>query len=232
MPREGLEPTTPLWEADFKFAKSELLDRFIASKRESLSQRTIDKSYRVDLNHSREVIGFNVTGQQIQQFLNSRRCSNGGKHAYYRCLHAFYCWLYSPKSGFNLNHQNNPILIVDPPKVEKKILPSLTTEQVEYFIQQAECIRDKTIISLFADSGLRLSELADIKTEHIGWEHKLIKGKYRGNKGGLAVFGQRTESLLKQWLSQYNAGGRLWDINRVAFRLHASPIKTKNCICL
>jgi len=84
---------------------------------------------------------------------------------------------------------------------------------------------------LFADSGLRLSELADIKTEHIGWEHKLIKVKYGGNKGGLAIFGQRTESLLKQWLSQYNADGRLWDINRVTFRLHASPIKTKNCVC-
>ena len=77
----GTRTHTPLQEADFKFAKSELLDRFIASKRESLSQRTIDKSYRVDLDHSREVIGFNVTGQQIQQFLNSRRCSNGGKHA-------------------------------------------------------------------------------------------------------------------------------------------------------
>ena len=116
--------------------------------------------------------------------------------------------------------------------MEKKILPSLATEQVEYFIQQAECIRDKAIISLFADSGLRLSELADIKTEHVDWEHKLIKVKYKGNKGGLAVFGQRTGSLLKQWLSQYNADGRLGDINRVTFRLHASLIKTKSWISL
>ena len=52
--------------------------------------------------------------------------------------------------------------MVDAPKVGKKILPSLSHEQVEYLIKQAECVRDKAIISLFADSGLRLSELANI----------------------------------------------------------------------
>jgi site-specific recombinase XerD len=181
-----------------------------------LSQRTIDKSYRVYLGHSQEVIGFNVTGRQIQQFLNTRQCTNGGKHSYYRCLHVFYFWLYSPKSGFNLNTQDNPMLIVEAPKVEKKILPSLTTEQVDYLIEQATCVRDKAIISLFADSGLRLSELANINTHNIDWQERLIKVRCKGNKEGLAVFGQRTESLLKQWLTQYNANGRLWDINHVS----------------
>ena len=73
--------------------------------------------------------------------------------------------------------------------------------------------RDKAIISLFADSGLRLSELANINPHNIDWDNRLIKVIGKGNKEGLAPFGIRTESLLKGWLSQYRADGKLWDID-------------------
>lgn len=113
-----------------------------------------------------------------------------------------------------LSPSENPVLLIDPPKVEKKIIPSLTPEQVEYLIEQVDHIRDKAIISLFADSGLRLSELASIKPESINWEERLIKVKCKGNKEGLAVFSQRTEKLLKEWLSQYIPNASIWDLKR------------------
>jgi integrase/recombinase XerC len=142
-------------------------------------------------------------------------CTNGGKHSYFRALRCFYKWLYSPKSGFTLNPQENPILMVDAPKLEKKILPSLTVEQVNFLIDQVECVRDKAIISLFADSGLRLSELVSIKLENIDWSRRLIKVWCKGSKEGLAVFGIRTEQLLKQWLSEYHPdGGNVWGIHK------------------
>jgi len=128
-------------------------------------------------------------------------------------LRVFYNWLYSPKSGYNLNPQNNPIFIVDAPKVGKKILPSLSQEQVDYLIEQAGCVRDKAIISLFVDSGLRLSELANIKIQDIDWGNRLIKVLCKGNKEGLAPFRERTEMLMREWLSQYKGNGRLWDLN-------------------
>ena len=99
--------------------------------------------------------------------MKSLKCTPGGKHAYYRVLRTFYNWLYSRKSGYKLNVQDNPILDVDAPKLDRKILPSLTPQQVNYVIEQASCMRDKVIISLFADSGLRLSELANIKLQNI-----------------------------------------------------------------
>jgi len=104
------------------------------------------------------------------------------------------------------------MLLVESPKVERKILPSLTTEQLDYLIDPAEYIRDKAIISLFTDSGLRLSELANIDQANIDWQHRLIKVVCKGNKEGLAPFGQRTEKLLKEWLSQHPTGGKIWDI--------------------
>jgi len=205
----------------------ELIERFIASRRDGLSALTVHKTYRLYLGRATEVVGLNVTGHDIQRFLAARTCSNGGKHAYFRTLRVFYNWLYSPKSGFGLNPQGNPITIVDPPKVEKKILPSLTTEQLDYLIAQASCVRDKAIISLFVDSGLRLSELAAINPSDIDWGHRLIKVKCKGSREGLAVFGERTESLLKEWLSGHSPNGRLWGINKHGINIMLRRLMTK-----
>ena len=84
---------------------------------------------------------------------------------------------------------------------------------MDYLLEQAETIRDKAIISLFADSGLRLSELANINPHNIDWQHRLIKVWCKGGKEGLAPFGQRTEKLIKEWLLQYSTKDRLWDIS-------------------
>jgi len=194
------------------FLATKLVSNFIESRREGLSNLSI-KYYQSYLNRANSVIGVSVTGQDVAHFIRSLKCSGGGKHAYFRVLKTFYNWLYSPKSNYDLNPQSNPILLVDPPKVEKRMLPSLTPEQLDYLIEQVDSTRDKAIISLFADSGLRLSELANINPHNIDWDNRLIKVIGKGNKEGLAPFGIRTESLLKEWLSQYCADGKLWDID-------------------
>ena len=193
-------------------SNSELVSKFLASRRQGLSSRTI-QYYRDTLRLAASIIGLKICCQDIKAFLDNLGCSNGGKHAYYRALRAFYNWLYSPKSGYGLNPQDNPMLLVESPKVEKRILPSLTVEQLDYLIDQVECIRDKAIISLFADSGLRLSELASIDQANIDWEHRLIKVWCKGSKEGYAPFGSRTEKLLREWLTQSSSDGRLWDID-------------------
>ncbi len=205
--------TCPTTDLKLNFV-ADLLTKFLKSRRLGLSPRTIE-CYTGYINRARSVIGTGVTGQDIQRFLNSLPCSNGGKHAYYRVLRTFYRWLYSPKSGFELDPQRNPILLIDPPKVEKKILPSLTTEQVAYLIEQVECVRDKAIISLFGDSGLRLTELAAIKANDIDWDNRLIRVWCKGKKEAMAVYGTTTQKLLNAWLSEYSPnGGSIWGINK------------------
>ena len=194
-------------------AANALIESFLKSRRQGISGRTLE-TYRGYLNRARVVVGLSIAGQDIANFLQSIQCSNGGKHAYYRTLRAFYNWLYAPRSGYGLDLQHNPILQVESPKVEKRILPSLTPEQVESLIALADSVRDKAIISLLADSGLRLSELANIAPKNIDWEHRLIKVVCKGNREGLAPFGVSIETLLREWLSQHKANGRLWDLNR------------------
>jgi site-specific recombinase XerD len=105
---------------------STLLSKFLSSRRQGLSKETL-KFYKGYLNHA-FALGVN---QDISSFLDSLQCSNGGKHSYFRALRAFYNWLYSPKAGYGLNPQDNPMLNVDSPKVERRILPSVTEEQVD-----------------------------------------------------------------------------------------------------
>ena len=205
----GSNPALGTTNVNQKLPKS-----FLESRRDGLSPQTL-QFYEGYLNLAHVVIGIHVTGQDIRQFLNSLQCTNGGKHAYYRTLRAFYNWLYSSKSGYGLNSQENPILMVDSPKVDKMILPSLTVGQIELLIKQAENVRDKAIISLFCDSGLRLAELASIRFDGIDWDNRLIKVWCKGNKEGLAPFGKRTESLLKRWLSSYTNGeGNIWGASK------------------
>ena len=51
------------------------------------------------------------------------------------------------------------------PKPRMRVLPSLTNDQIGYLISFVSSIRDKAIISLLADSGVRLSELASRNIE-------------------------------------------------------------------
>jgi site-specific recombinase XerD len=183
---------------------ADLLARFLKSRRQGISSRTYE-FYEALLNpfvHTCE-----LTPDSINTFLGRLTCANG-KNAYYRAIRAFCNWLH--RQGLITD---NPIIRVDPPKMKKIILPSLTPEQVDFLIDQATCIRDQAIISLFADTGLRLSELANINPRSIDWEHRLIKVTCKGNREGLALFGERTGQLLKQWLSEYRAKDKLWNIN-------------------
>ncbi len=205
----------------------QLVSRFIHSRRDGLSPRSIE-FYECYLGHATHVIGLYVKGQDIAQFLNNLHCSLGGKHAYYRALRAFYNWLYSRKSGYSLDVQDNPVLVVEAPKVGKRILPSLNTEQVDYLIEHVSNNRDKAIISLLADSGLRLSELANINPLNIDWEHRLIRVVCKGNKEGYAPFGHRTRELLKEWFAQRPIFDRLWDVNQngISTMLRRLTVKT------
>ena len=145
------------------------LDLFLASRRDGLSPNTVDGFYRMYLSKAVPSLGLSPTPAKIDAYINSLSCSQAGKHVYFRAMRAFYRWVYSPRSGFNLEAQVNPVAWVDPPKVPRRILPSLGREEVELTIDKAGNARDRAIISLFTESGLRLTELANISLKDIDW---------------------------------------------------------------
>ena len=117
---------------------------------------------------------------------------------------------YLVKSGYL---KDNPLQKVEAPKPPSPILPSLTLEQVQFLINEADNLRDKCIISLLAESGMRLSEIADIQADNIDWTNKTVIIWGKGNVQRMAVFTLRSATLLKEWLSRYNSNGTIWDID-------------------
>jgi integrase/recombinase XerD len=133
------------------------------------------------------------------------KCNAGGKLAYFRAIRAFVNWLVR-----NDYLKDNPLKKVDAPKPPKPILPSLTVEQVSYLIEQVYSLTHKAIISLFADSGMRLSELANIKACDIDWTNHTITIWGKGNKQRKAPFTEKTARLLRELISQNGTGENIW----------------------
>jgi site-specific recombinase XerD len=180
-----------------------LLTRFIKSRRQGLSQRTLG-FYEFCLRPY--VTSYKFTSEGINQFLADLTCRNA-KHAYFRALRAFCNW--ATREGYT---NYNPIQNVDPPNISDVILPSLTLEQVELLIKTSNNLRDKCIISLFADSGMRLSKLANITTKDIDWENTTVTIWGKGNKQRQAPFTKRTADLLSRWVLERNGGENIGDI--------------------
>jgi site-specific recombinase XerD len=202
-----------LQDADGKNSECQkTISQFLASRREGISPNTI-RDYKITLSKSISVLGLAPTTAKINKFIRSLTCTLGGKYGYFKCIRAFYNWLYSPKSGLGYKPQHNPITWVEAPKRPTLILPSLSKEQVDILINQVESIRDKAIIALFTESGLRLSELTNIKLSDINWQSRIIRVLGKGNKEGLAPFGKLSETYLKQWLAEHTPNGNVWGIN-------------------
>lgn len=186
--------------------------RFFLQSREAMgvSSRTL-RFYKERLSKFIQAVDLTkATRQDIQRYLNSIPPNQNGlgtRHASYRAIKTLYRWLLS-EYGFP-----NPVEGMPAPILGKPILHSLEKEQVFYLIDKASSIRNAAIISLFTESGLRLSELAGIKPEHINWASRTLRVMGKGRKEAYATFGELTEKYLKVWLEQYKPNGNIWGLS-------------------
>ena len=72
------------------------------------------------------------------------------------------------------------------------MLPSITYEQLQILLDSADDLRDKCIISLLFDSGLRLNEICTIKCSDINWEELTLRVTIKGNREAKAPFTSNT----------------------------------------
>jgi integrase len=146
--------------------------------------------------------------QDIEMFLLQFE-NAGNRHAYYRVIKTFYNWR---EETFDLP---GPMKRLKAPRLGKLILPSLTREQVSSLIDEVDNDRDRAIIAMFTESGLRLTELVNIKPQDIDWETGTVKVLGKGRKEALAPLGKTTQKYLKGWLGEYQPdGGNIWGLDR------------------
>ena len=170
---------------------SDILEAFLKSRRQGLSNHTLS-FYQTCLG---KAIGLDLTPTAINWFLSTLSCKNG-KFAYYRAIRALCNWLH--RQGY---FEDNPIRLIDSPSVAKKLLPSVTEQQLDILLTATKSLRDRCIVSLLFDSGLRLSELCAIKSDDIDWKANTLTVMVKGNREAKAAFTPHTASLLREYVS-------------------------------
>jgi site-specific recombinase XerD len=214
VPGEGLEPTSLLRAEDFKsseknissakrlpFSKkclpsADYYDKFMQSRKASNSTSGTLRYYKFKVKRFLDSLNPDTaTLNDIERFLMQFQ-NSGNRHAYFRAIRAFYNWR---EEIFNLK---NPIVKMKAPKVPKLIMPTLKLEEILKLISEAVSVKDKAIISLFTESGMRLSELSNIKLSDINWNDHTIRVMGKGRKERDVTFTQISENYLRQMMKE------------------------------
>lgn len=100
----------------------------------------------------------------------------------------------------------NPVELLENPKLEKKLPVSLVYEQIEYLFNQPDLtsylgLRDRTMMELFYSSGLRVSELAAVDRQDIDLVNLSIRVKGKGKKERVIPITPHAADWLKRYLT-------------------------------
>ena len=108
-----------------------------------------------------------------------------------------------------LNKENkvksNPFKLVSSPKKDKKLPKFLYDSDIEALFDVPDNtplgIRDSIILEILYDTGIRVSELVNIKIKDIDFSNYTIKIKGKGNKERIVFFGTYLDDLLNTYIS-------------------------------
>jgi integrase/recombinase XerD len=100
--------------------------------------------------------------------------------------------------------QQDPTLKLDAAKQAPRIPKTLTEAQVEALLaapdtSEALGVRDRTMLELMYASGLRVSELVELRVLNVGLNEGVLRVMGKGSKERLVPFGE----VARQWLQRY-----------------------------
>ncbi len=137
-----------------------------------------------------------VSAFLIAQFQNNISAKSIAR--YHSSLKNFFAYILK-----NEGIKNNPVDLVLIPKVRQKLPEVLDADTLTHLINIPEesdlSIRDKAIIELFYSSGLRLSELSELKWQAIDYPQALVTVLGKGSKQRIVPIGSKAIKALKKW---------------------------------
>ena len=173
---------------------TEFLERFISSRPEGLSRRTIE-FYRYTLT---DFVGYPISPDGVGSYLKSLTCGNG-KLRFYQSLKILFRWL--QRNGYI---SENPMDKVSPPKTQRKLLAAVSKEQLDVLLAHCHCERDKALISFLWYSGVRVSEAARVIAKDFNWDEGTVVVLGKGNRYRKALSGN---AVVKDWFSEHDSFG-------------------------
>lgn len=144
-----------------------------------------------------------VSAQLVREFLadqNQRRSDTTACHSYV-ALNTFFSFLVN--DGFL---DVSPMARVDKPKRRRVVVDTFSLEQVESVL--ATCkrdfvgVRDRAVIVLMLDCGLRVSELCGLRLEDIDWTGQTMLVLGKGDVERIVPFGHAGRQALNDYLTR------------------------------
>lgn len=142
----------------------------------------------------------------IRKYLNvlyEKKYSNRTISRHISSLKSFFKYL-EKKNIIN----NNPMTLVSNPKLEKKLPKFVAYKELEeilniYNINSLLGSRNALVLELLYSTGIRVSELINIKIKDINIAKKEILILGKGNKERIVLFGNKCYDLLNNYLNNY-----------------------------
>lgn len=143
-----------------------------------------------------------ITPAVLRQFLTymSEKNSSSTSARYYDVISAFLKWCVLEEFI-----SENPAANIQKPRVKEPPISPLSVDDIDRMIQVCGNgfigIRNKLIITLLYDTGMRATELANVALNDINHEQQLILVRYgKGNKTRVVPYGNTASKLLEKYL--------------------------------
>lgn len=160
-------------------------------------------------------------------YLEESGHNGGGIHGYYRVVRCFLLWV---EAEFDEPTYRNPIRKVKAPKVETPLLPPVPLADVEAMTKVCgedwRGKRDRAILLLLLDTGLRASELLCLDLADADSPSGELKVRHAKNgEARLAWLGQRARRCLRAWLKERGTQPGALFLSRSRERLHYQGLR-------
>lgn len=138
-------------------------------------------------------------------FLSDKGLDNRSINRKISSLKAYYSFLQQ-----TLHLKKSPFLQHTPLKQEKKLFMAFSDKEIDHSLQEIsaktpfETLRNKAIIELFYATGIRRSELLNIKMQDIDFERKTIKILGKRNKERIIPLIDSAVLAIKDYLEERN----------------------------
>lgn len=187
----------------------ELLDSFIIDKElTGLSIESI-KSYKTIISIFLRYVGSDldyklldrpVVDNYIRYLLNNSKYSRNTVATYIRNTKIFLCWIYD---NYDLSFNPHKIKL---PKTPKKNVHIYNDNEIEYLFDKIQTYypwitaRNKAIVALMLDSGIRQGEVCTLKKSDFDFERMVFKVTGKGAKDRIVPLGNFTKKILFDYL--------------------------------
>jgi len=221
---EGKSPKTIGWySANLKSFRSYIKSRHFPDSLDTIDTKLL-REYVLYLMKRTRYNGHPYTPAKTELL------SSATIHGHVRTLRAFFNWLVVEGLA-----QNNPANDLKPPKVVRKVVSTLSDEEIgailNTFSISPSDARNQTLFMILLDTGLRIGELVNLKMDDVHVDEGYLKVMGKGKKERIVPIGNNAQRALQRYLFRFRPKPNNPVTNNVFLSTSSKPL-TENSMKL